>query len=397
MWPRKRLDISWFDIAAGRWAVVSAWNRERRLEQIALHWREPHIVALSVRSALHLILSQADWPRGTEILMSAMTIPDMAHLVRHHGYVPVPVDLNSSTAAPSVDSLEMARTPSTRVLILAHLFGSRASMPGIMTWAEEHNIQIIEDCAQAYIGPEWPGTPGCLATLFSFGTIKTATAGGGAIAVVRDPAMLARMATIHDSWPVAGRIRFSFKLARLALLKFLSYRPVFAVLRCILRLCGLDFDRVLNRSVRGFPGDDLVAQIAKQPSTPLLALLARRFHGFDHANLAWRTELGNQLSSSLPEHILHLGGTAAHHSHWVAPVISQDPATLITVLRSRGFDATQGASMEIVAVPDDRPDTAATIRSRFSQLVFLPLYTDMAPSDIDRLSRAVAECETHAT
>ena len=44
-----------------------------------------------------LLLQTLKLPAGSEILCSAITIPDMIYLVRHHGLVPVPVDLDVAT------------------------------------------------------------------------------------------------------------------------------------------------------------------------------------------------------------------------------------------------------------------------------------------------------------
>ena len=58
-------------------------------------------VFLSVRTALDLLLEAWALPRGSEVLMSAVTIPDMVAIVRHHGLVPVPVDLDMRRLAPT--------------------------------------------------------------------------------------------------------------------------------------------------------------------------------------------------------------------------------------------------------------------------------------------------------
>ena len=85
MWPRKRLDIGWVDVAALRASFVFRWNRRRAAANVLAAWPADGqtLPTMSVRSGLHLILGQLDWPRGSEILMSAMTIPDMARIVRY--------------------------------------------------------------------------------------------------------------------------------------------------------------------------------------------------------------------------------------------------------------------------------------------------------------------------
>jgi len=384
------------DISAVRLAFVFRWNRTRALKQLLDEWPAdgPTVPAMSVRSGLHLILGQLDWPEGSEVLMSAMTIPDMARIVRHHGYVPVPVDLDLDTAAPTLESLEQATTHHTRGLIVAHLFGTRIDLSHILSFASERGIAVLEDCAQAFVGPDWKGTPGCMASMFSFGTIKTSTAFGGAILTIRDPDLAVATIQAHDKWPVQHRVSYGFRIARAVLIQILSYRAIFAVFRFCCRILRRDYDHILNNFVRGFPGDHLIQQIEQQPGTPLLVLLRRRILRFDATHLARRVMLGERLRDTTHTTPGLLGHRGNNHTFWIFPILAQRPRELISRLRLEGFDATRGASMEIVAPPEGRPDTAPTIRTAFDRIVYLPLYPDMSEEAVDRLGRVVCEAES---
>ena len=395
MWPRKRLDIGWLDMASLRAAFVFRWNRRRATANVLDAWPADGqtLPTMSVRSGLHLILGQLDWPRGSEILMSAMTIPDMARIVRHHGFVPVPVDLDLNTAAPTLESLEKATTPLTRGLIFAHLFGTRSDMTPVLDFAKRHDIGVLEDCAQAFTGPDWTGTPGCLASMFSFGTIKTSTALGGAMVTIRAPELANAVIREHDNWPVQRRLSFASRFARACLMKLLAYRPMFFAFRLTLSLCRRNFDHVLNNFARGFPGADLVPQIERRPCTPLLALMCRRLLRFDSETLARRTAIGERLRCATRPAAALLGHQGDNHTFWVFPVLSHDPQSLISRLRHEGFDATQGASMEIIVPPDGRADTATTIRTAFDRIVYLPLYVSLPDKEVQRLGCVVSEQE----
>lgn len=60
-----------------------------------------------------LLLQTLKLPAGSEVLCSAVTIPDMIYLLRHHGLVPVPVDLDPQTLAVDVCQLRAAVTEVT--------------------------------------------------------------------------------------------------------------------------------------------------------------------------------------------------------------------------------------------------------------------------------------------
>jgi dTDP-4-amino-4,6-dideoxygalactose transaminase len=55
--------------------------------------------------------------------MTAINIGDMYKVVEEHGLVPVPVDLDPYTMAPTLESVKAATTEKTRVCLFAFLFG----------------------------------------------------------------------------------------------------------------------------------------------------------------------------------------------------------------------------------------------------------------------------------
>ena len=52
-----------------------------------------------------MFLRLMNWPPGSEIICSAITIPDMIYLIRYHNLVPVPIDLDPKTCAVDVSLL----------------------------------------------------------------------------------------------------------------------------------------------------------------------------------------------------------------------------------------------------------------------------------------------------
>lgn len=391
MWARKRLDIRWRDFLAGRLACIACWNRRAANERLEAIWASPNnsLACLSVRSGLDLFLTAAAWPAGSEILMSALTIPDMARIIRHHSLVPVPVDLDPLSAAPTLQSLQSAITPQTRAILVAHLLGTRIPLEPILKFARDHDLVTIEDCAQAFVGPQWTGTSGTLVSMFSFGTIKTATAIGGALLTVRDPSVLAAMRKTQSTWPVSSRLGYAFRLAKYGILKFLSGRLIFSSFVAACRLLRLDHDLLLNYTVRGFPGPQLLPLIRRTPSAPLLSLLHRRLRTFSHRRLQHRTQLGEFLQQALEGHVDMLGVSAVDHTYWVFPILVEDADRMLKALLQAGFDATRGSSMEIVDTPEGHSDTAADIRAIFPKIVYLPLYPGMSHSTLRRMADVV--------
>ena len=100
-YARKRLDLTFSDIARALGCCLRPLPREQAAAAIAATWRPAAtaLPCLSVRSGFDLYLASVDWPAGSEVLLSAITIPHLAKLVRWHGYVPVGIDVDPGTTS----------------------------------------------------------------------------------------------------------------------------------------------------------------------------------------------------------------------------------------------------------------------------------------------------------
>lgn len=401
MWARKRLDIGWFDSAAGLLRLVlpvSAPTAATRLEQ-ALPQGEQALACLSVRSGFDLVFRTLAWPRGSEVIFSAVTIHDMPRIAVENGLVPVPADLDLVTMAPTIAALEAARTEKTRALVIAHLFGARLDLAPYADFCRRYNLVLIEDCAQAWAGPQDTGDSLADVSMFSFGTIKSATAYGGAVFYIRRADWLPPLRAALAADPVASRGWFLSRLIKNNVMKAVSLRPWYGLFLGVIRRLGKDYDKVVNGSVRGFPGPEFLARIRKRMPAALAGLLRRRLTRYDSRRLAVRAEHGRRLTGRLIEK-LGDADTAARcptvlnpqHNFWVYPVLAADPPALIRRLYAAGFDATQGQSLCAVPPPPGRESLRAIRAERFlREVVFLPIYPDLTPRALERLADALVD------
>ena len=99
--------------------------------------------------ALQIALMALELKPGDEVLVPAFTYAASAEVVALLGLVPVLVDVDKETFCLDPEQLEKALTPRTRALIPVHLFGSICPMEPILRFAQEHNLYVIEDNAQA--------------------------------------------------------------------------------------------------------------------------------------------------------------------------------------------------------------------------------------------------------
>jgi hypothetical protein len=234
--------------------------------------------------------------------------------------------------------------------------------------------------------------------LFSFGSIKTASAVGGAILRVRDPGLLAKMRSVQERWPVQGRRHYAGRLCKALCLVVLGRPLPYGILAGICELIGRDLDDLVNGTLRVFPvsaepNGALLGKIRRQPSAPLLALLARRLRYFDMTRLVRRTQSGERVARRLPASVHHPGWLAPTRTHWLFPVVVSDPGKLVSALRRRGFDASRVTSnIAPVPAPPDLPRLVLEDANRMmSHLVFLPVYPKLPEEALESLAGVVEE------
>jgi dTDP-4-amino-4,6-dideoxygalactose transaminase len=144
--------------------------------------------------ALEMALRACGIGEGDEVIVPAFSWIATADSVNAVGAEPVFVDIlkDEFTLDPSL--LHAALTDRTKAIIPVHLYGLPARMEEIKRIADEYNLKVIEDCAQAhgaFIGERHVGTFGDAAT-FSFYPVKNLGAYGDAGAVLTNDKALAK-------------------------------------------------------------------------------------------------------------------------------------------------------------------------------------------------------------
>jgi CDP-4-dehydro-6-deoxyglucose reductase, E1 len=122
---------------------------------------------------------------GDEVITVAAGFPTTVNPIVQNGLVPVFVDVELNTYNVDVHQLELALSPRTRAIILAHTLGNPFNVAGVAEFAQKHHLWLIEDCCDAlgstYAGRH-VGTFGDMAT-FSFYPAHHITMGeGGCVA-----------------------------------------------------------------------------------------------------------------------------------------------------------------------------------------------------------------------
>lgn len=203
-------------------AVVSEWvstggSRVGDFERaVADYVHMPDAVACASGTAgLHLALLAAGVGFGDEVLVPALTFIAAVNPVRYVHAQPIFIGCGDSLCiCPSLVRDYLAQNAELRgekcinkntgahikAIVVVHVFGNMAGMPGLLHLAEQYHLSIIEDATEAlgtyYTEGEFKGKmAGTLGDIgvYSFNGNKLITTGSGGMIVSKHPEWLAHM------------------------------------------------------------------------------------------------------------------------------------------------------------------------------------------------------------
>jgi len=142
----------------------------------------------------HIALWSLDIKPGDEIIIPANTFIATAWGATLCGAKPIFVDCHPLSYNIDPEKVEAAITPKTKAIIAVHLYGQPADMDALNKIAVKHNLNIVEDAAQAHLAEYKGKKVGGLsdAASFSFYPGKNLGAYGEGGAVVTNSDELAK-------------------------------------------------------------------------------------------------------------------------------------------------------------------------------------------------------------
>jgi len=151
----------------------------------------PKYYALAVSNgttALHLSLVAMGIKDGDEVIVPDSTFAATINAVLYCNATPVICEINKKTWCIDDNEIKSLITSKTKAIIPVHLYGQPANMKEIMKIANENNLLVLEDCAEAIgskIENKRVGTYGDCST-FSFYGNKTITTGEGGMIIFKN-------------------------------------------------------------------------------------------------------------------------------------------------------------------------------------------------------------------
>lgn len=127
--------------------------------------------------AIEISLRALNIGPGDEVITTPMTAFASVLAILRAGAKPVLADIDPNTALLSMDSVKRCLTNKTKAVVLVHLYGQLRNISNWVTFCNEVNIQLIEDCAQAHLAAISGKVAGSFGTLGAYSFYPTKNLG----------------------------------------------------------------------------------------------------------------------------------------------------------------------------------------------------------------------------
>lgn len=176
-----------------------------------------HAIAVSSgTAAIHLALAALGVGPGDEVLVPAYTFTSSATPVLMQNAIPVFVDVDPLTYNINIEDAEKKVSENTKAIVVVHLFGLSADMDKVIKFASEHDLYVVEDCAQAH-GAKYKGKKvgsiGDVGT-FSLYESKNMMTGEGGMITTNDDELAERIRMLRDHCEIRGLLEYMKKPER---------------------------------------------------------------------------------------------------------------------------------------------------------------------------------------
>ena len=236
---------------------ASAEEKEMLKAQVRRKFSIQHAVLFPyARSAFHSILKALDLPKGSEILLTPITIGPMLEVILTLGHKPVFVDIELRTFGADLADLKSKLKNRPPCFLLTYLFGYIPDIEAIRALCDEVGTYLIEDISHN-IGGQVNGKPlGSygVAGIYSASLLKYVDGYNGAFAITNDSQVKERLEIDAENFTNPSPRRIT-KIIRTTLMWNFALRRlpfnflVFPLLWIIKKTCPKKFEQILGPKI----------------------------------------------------------------------------------------------------------------------------------------------------
>jgi dTDP-4-amino-4,6-dideoxygalactose transaminase len=139
---------------------VNYWTGQKGREfekQFATYFDTSYAIAVANGTvALDLAWQVLELPKGSEVIVTSRTFIASISSIVLAGLTPVFADVDLDSQNITVETIKPIISDKTSAILCVHLAGWPCEMDGIIALAKDHDLFVVEDCAQAH-GAKYKG------------------------------------------------------------------------------------------------------------------------------------------------------------------------------------------------------------------------------------------------
>lgn len=339
-------------------------------------------------AAVHCAIAAIDPNPGDEIITTPITDMGALSPILYQGAIPVFADVDPMTCNVTAESIAPCISPRTKAIIVTHLFGNPCEMDDILALAAEHDIPVIEDCAQAYLATydgHYVGTAGTVGC-FSLQQGKHITTGEGGIVVTDDDAIARRMYLfINKAWGYGDPAPDHYFLA-------LNYR--------MSELCGSVAVAQLEKLERAVLRRRRLAEMLTTALEDLPDVIPPLvYEKAEHSYWKYCVRTGDALPATA---VMDIARMLKEHDIFAVPRYIQKPAFMCEVFQKRRTFGSSGYPFTLARPEaiDYRPERFPGTLRALERILVIPWNDRYSEDDVahiaDAMAFALAELREHA-
>jgi dTDP-4-amino-4,6-dideoxygalactose transaminase len=198
---KKEIDAAILKVLDKGWYILGEETKSFESEFAAYLGVANGIAVGSGTEALHIALKACGIGIGDEVITVSHTAVATVAAIELVAATPVVVDIEPNYYTLDPSKIEAAISPRTKAIIPVHLYGQPADLVPILEIAHRHNLQVIEDCAQAH-GAMYQarrvGSWGDIACFSFYPTKNMGALGDGGIVVTNNKILAERSRLLRE-------------------------------------------------------------------------------------------------------------------------------------------------------------------------------------------------------
>lgn len=380
-------------------SLVSELSNKKIIRKLEISFSKyigrKHCIAFPhARTAIYFILKQLNLPKGSKIIMPAMTIKFILDVVVSHDLEPVYVDYDLDTYSFDIDQLRNIDTDNIKVMLVTPLFGVVPRMDEISIFCKERNIFLIEDFSQCLNGKLMDKKIGSFGdvSVYSASSIKTLDTLGGGLLVTDDKNMDNKLRLEEENLKRPKRL-LVFKRALINLIRN------FATNKVLFNLITINAIKILSLKNK----ENAMRQTGTRNKERLNRLPDEWF--FAYSSVQAKVALENIDSviyndnkrikcaefyiNNIGKKYFANGPVGAKNVYWQLPIKINDSSKYHYLLRSKGVDSAL-TSLQLICSLENYPGHRYLKNANiiFNDYLFIPCYSHLKKTEIKKVSKA---------